>query len=199
MTFKPLGKRVLLERVEEATTTATGIIIPDNAKEKPLSGIVRAVSPKVEEKGLVKVGDKAPVFTITLTDGRKITPKELKGKVVLLQFTASWCGVCRKEMPHLEKDIWQKYKDNPHFVFIGIDRDEPLETVINFAKQTGITYPLGLDPGGKIFSLYAQPKAGITRNVLVDKTGKIVYLTRLFNEEEYNGLVKKVDQILSHK
>ena len=58
MTFKPLGKRVLLERVEEATTTATGIIIPDNAKEKPLSGIVRAVSPKVEEKGLVKVGDK---------------------------------------------------------------------------------------------------------------------------------------------
>ena len=58
MTFKPLGKRVLLERVEEATTTATGIIIPDNAKEKPLSGIVRAVSPKVEEKGLVKVDDR---------------------------------------------------------------------------------------------------------------------------------------------
>ncbi len=58
MTFKPLGKRVLLERIEEATTTATGIIIPDNVKEKPLSGIVRAISPKVEEKGLVKLGDK---------------------------------------------------------------------------------------------------------------------------------------------
>jgi len=58
MTFKPLGKRVLLERIEEATTTASGIIIPDNAKEKPLSGIVRAVSPKVAEKGLVAVGDK---------------------------------------------------------------------------------------------------------------------------------------------
>ncbi len=58
MTFKPLGKRVLLERIEEATTTATGIIIPDNAKEKPLSGIVRAISPKISEKGLVSVGDK---------------------------------------------------------------------------------------------------------------------------------------------
>ncbi|MBP1680426.1 MAG: 10 kDa chaperonin [Proteobacteria bacterium] len=58
MTFKPLGKRVLLERIEEATTTASGIIIPDNAKEKPLSGVVRAVSPKVAEKGLVSIGDK---------------------------------------------------------------------------------------------------------------------------------------------
>ena len=58
MTFKPLGKRVLLERIEEPTTTATGIIIPDNAKEKPLSAVVRAVSPKVEEKGLLSIGDK---------------------------------------------------------------------------------------------------------------------------------------------
>jgi chaperonin GroES len=62
MTFKPLGKRVLLERVEEPTTTATGIIIPDNAKEKPLSGIVRAVSAKIEDKGLIAKGDKV-VFT----------------------------------------------------------------------------------------------------------------------------------------
>lgn len=58
MTFKPLGKRVLLERVEEPTTTATGIIIPDNAKEKPLSGIVKAVSAKLEDKGIVAVGDR---------------------------------------------------------------------------------------------------------------------------------------------
>lgn len=58
MTFKPLGKRVLLERIEEPTTTASGIIIPDNAKEKPLSGIVKAVSAKLEDKGIVVKGDK---------------------------------------------------------------------------------------------------------------------------------------------
>jgi len=58
MTFKPLGKRVLLERIEEPTKTASGIIIPDNAKEKPLSGIVKAVSEKIKENGSVAIGDK---------------------------------------------------------------------------------------------------------------------------------------------
>ena len=58
MNFQPLGQRVLVERVEEQATTPTGIIIPDNAKEKPLSGVVRAISKEVEEDGEIKVDDK---------------------------------------------------------------------------------------------------------------------------------------------
>ncbi len=58
MNFQPLGQRVLIERLEEPTTTASGIIIPDNAKEKPLSGIVRAVSKEVADEGLVAKDDK---------------------------------------------------------------------------------------------------------------------------------------------
>jgi chaperonin GroES len=58
MSFQPLGQRVLVERVEEPTTTASGIIIPDNAKEKPLDAIVRAISKEVEEEGLIAVDDK---------------------------------------------------------------------------------------------------------------------------------------------
>ena len=95
---------------------------------------------------IVRVGEMAPNFTITLTDGKKVTLSELRGKVVMLQFTASWCGVCRKEMPFIEKDIWLKHKDNSAFALIGIDRDEPLDKVIAFGKSTGVTYPLGLDP-----------------------------------------------------
>lgn len=75
-----------------------------------------------------------------------MTLSSLRGKVVMLQFTASWCGVCRKEMPFIEKDIWLKHKDNADFALIGIDRDEPLEKVLAFAKSTGVTYSLGLDP-----------------------------------------------------
>ena len=145
---------------------------------------------------IVKVGDTAPDFEMKLTDGRKVKLSELKGKVVMLQFTASWCGVCRKEMPSIEKDIWQKHKDNASFALYGIDRDEPLERVKAFAKQTGVTYPLGLDPGADIFAKYAERNAGITRNVLIDKEGKIVMMTRLYNEEEFASLCKKIDELL---
>ena len=148
---------------------------------------------------IVRVGEMAPNFTITLTDGKKVTLSELRGKVVMLQFTASWCGVCRKEMPFIEKDIWLKHKDNKAFALFGVDRDEPLETVVAFAKRTGVTYPLALDPGADIFARYADRKAGITRNVLIDKAGKIVMLTRLYNEEEFSSLCKKIDEMLGEK
>ena len=145
---------------------------------------------------IVKVGDFAPDFTCTLTDGKQVTLSDLKGKVVMLQFTASWCGVCRKEMPFIEKDIWQRHKEDPNFVLMGIDRDEPLETVLKFAETTGVTYPLALDPGADIFAKYALRDAGITRNVLIDKEGKIVMLTRLYKEDEFAQLVARIDSML---
>ena len=146
---------------------------------------------------IVKVGQVAPDFTVTLTDGRTVTLSDFRGKVVMLQFTESSRPVCRKEMPFIEKDIWLKHKSNPDFMLIGIDRDEPLEKVIAFGKSTGVTYPLGLDPGADIFAKYALRKAGITRNVLIDKEGRIVKLTRLYNPEEFASLVKEIDGMLS--
>ena len=146
---------------------------------------------------IVRVGDVAPEMELELTDGQKVKLSDLRGKVVMLQFTASWCGVCRKEMPFIESDIWQKHKVNPNFALYGIDRDEPVETVKDFAEKTGVTYPLALDPGADHFAKYAERKAGITRNVLIDKEGKIVMLTRLFNEEEFSSLCKKIDEMLA--
>ena len=145
---------------------------------------------------IVKVGNMAPDFTVTLTDGKSVSLSALRGKVVMLQFTASWCGVCRKEMPFIEKDIWLKHKNNPEFALIGIDRDEPLDKELAFAKTTGVTYPLGLDPGADIFAKYALRNSGITRNVLIDREGKIVKLTRLYNEEEFASLVRQIDEML---
>ena len=145
---------------------------------------------------IIRVGQTVPDIKWTQTDGKTVSIKDLRGKVVMLQFTASWCGVCRKEMPFIERDIWQKHKDNKDFYLVGIDRDEPKATVEAFAKQTGVTYPLALDPGADLFAQFALRESGITRNVLVDRDGKIVMTTRLYNEKEFQLLVKKIDSLL---
>lgn len=152
-----------------------------------------------EHQYKVKVGEIAPDFEMELPSGEKVKLSSLRGKVVMLQFTASWCGVCRKEMPHIEKEIWQKHKDNSKFALYGIDREEPAETVEKFAKATKVTYPIGLDPTADIFGLYAEKTAGITRNIIIDKDGKIVMLTRLFKMEEFNEMVELIDSLLAEK
>ena len=145
---------------------------------------------------IVKIGQQLPDFEMTLADGKTVKTSDLKGKVVMLQFTASWCSVCRKEMPHIEKDIWQKHKSNKNFALYGIDLDEPLDKVKKFAEDIKVTYPLALDPGGKIFYTFAEKNAGVTRNVIVDKTGKIVYLTRLYKEDEFNEMKQVIELLL---
>ena len=149
-----------------------------------------------DERGyIVDIGDNAPDFTMEFTTREKVSLSELRGQVVVLQFTASWCSVCRKEMPHLEKDIWQAFKDKG-VILIGIDRDEPLETVIQFQKDMKTTYPLALDPGAKIFRLFADKDSGVTRNVVINKEGEIVFLTRLFEEKEYNQMLEVIRSLL---
>src|SRR5690554_429686 len=138
----------------------------------------------------------APDFEMNFPNGDNVILSSLRGKVVMLQFTASWCGVCRREMPHIEKEIWQKHKNNNDFALIGIDMDEPLETVKKFAADMKITYPLALDPGGEIFYTFAAKGAGVTRNVIIDRSGKIVYMTRLFKEEEFNEMKEVIDVLL---
>ena len=156
---------------------------------------LNAVEP--DERGyIVKVGDESPDFKMQLIDGKTITKKDLIGKVAVLQFTASWCSVCRKEMPHLEKDVWQKFKAKD-FILIGVDRDEPLDIVQEFAKEIKVTYPMALDPGADIFALFAAREAGVTRNIVIDQTGKIVFLTRLFEEKEFKAMITKIDALLN--
>ena len=166
----------------------------DAAQEEAIS--VSADNEDDERGYIVRVGDMAPDFAFTTTTGETHKLSDFRGRVVMLQFTASWCSVCRKEMPFIESDIWQKHKDNTNFALFGIDRDEPLETVVAFGKQTGITYPLALDPGADIFALFAQRQAGITRNVIVDREGRIVMLTRLYDEAEFAAMCRLIDQLL---
>jgi len=146
---------------------------------------------------IVKVGDMAPDFDIEYTDGKIVKLSDLRGKLVVLQFTASWCSVCRQEMPHIESEIWLKHKNNPKFAFIGIDLKEDKTTTDKFAADMKVTYPITLDVTGAKFELFAAKGAGVTRNIVIDKAGKIIMLTRLYDEAEFANMVALINDYIA--
>lgn len=146
---------------------------------------------------IVEVGDKAPTFFI---DGKDFI-EENKGKVIMLQFTASWCSVCIKEMPYIEEEIWQIHKKNQDFLLLGLAKDteqypQRKKEISQMVEKTRVTYPIVSDKNSKIFNLFADNKAGVTRNIIIDKEGKIAFLTRLFEKDEFNEMKKEIKKLL---
>jgi len=100
-------------------------------------------------------------------------------------------------MPHLEKEVWQRFKNN-NFNLIGVDRDESLKVVKDFAREMKITYALGLDPGARIFGKFAQKESGVTRNIVIDQQGTIQFLTRLYDEHEFQKMITVIEKLLKN-
>jgi len=153
-------------------------------------------SPPYEHGYIVKVGDYAPDFLAYTLTGEQFQLAALREDVVMLQFTASWCGVCRKEMPAIESEIWQRYRYHPGFSLYAVDLKEPRDKIISFIDDTKITYPVLLDHDGKIFGLYAEEDAGVTRNVIINQEGKIAMLTRLYERDEFERMIQCIDSLL---
>jgi len=108
-------------------------------------------------------------FTLTELGGKTWTLKELRGKVVVLNFWATWCPPCRKEMPDLES-LYQQFKDQG-LVILAIS-DEDADKVKPFIAQQKVTYPILLDPGRKVHELFQIE--GIPKTFVYDRTGKLV-------------------------
>ncbi|HTW32743.1 MAG TPA: TlpA disulfide reductase family protein [Candidatus Sulfotelmatobacter sp.] len=108
-------------------------------------------------------------FTLTDLQGKSWHLQELHGKVVLLNFWATWCPPCRKEMPDLQA-LYDKYKDQG-FVVLAIS-DEDSAKVAPFIAEKKIGYPVMLDPGGKVHELFEVE--GIPKSFVYDREGKMV-------------------------
>ena len=146
----------------------------------------RSTSATEEEPTLVKAGDQAPDFTVELFDGSHVTLSSLRGKVVLLNFWATWCPPCREELKHVQTQIIDRFAGRD-FVFLPISRGEKRETVAAFRDKTGYTFPMGLDPGQTVYDLYASNF--IPRNFLIDRTGRVVKATVGYDDEEFAELL----------
>ena len=151
---------------------------------------------KIEQSTLIKAGMLAPDFKVEMFDGETIRLSELRGKVVLVNFWATWCPPCREELTYVQADLIDRFKGKD-FVFIPISRGEEYGTVAAFRKRMGYTFPMGLDPDQSIFRKFASNY--IPRNFLIDRDGRVVLASVGFTKEEFVDMVKLIEKTINNK
>lgn len=139
---------------------------------------------------LIHAGDAAPDFTVEMLDKQSVTLSSLRGKVVLVNFWATWCPPCRQELAHLQEGVIDLFAGSD-LVVLPISRGEKRQTVEAFIKKMGYTFPIGLDPEQKIYSLYATNY--VPRSFVVGKDGNVAYVAVGYDEtiaKEINEAIK---------
>jgi cytochrome c biogenesis protein CcmG, thiol:disulfide interchange protein DsbE len=135
-------------------------------------------------------GQPAPEFTMSLYDGQTFTLSQARGRVVVINFWASWCAPCKDEAPDLER-AWQEYRDRG-VQFIGVDYVDAEQNALEYINEFGITYPNGADIGTKISDAYHI--TGVPETFIVDRDGKVVFYAA--RPIQYDELAAEIEKAL---
>ena len=169
------------------------ILIEKYSKENTAASM--KTSQEADSSTITKIDQNVPEFQFTTLSGEELNINDLRGKVVLLNFFATWCPPSMAEMPHLENEIWQKHQSD-NFVLLALGREHTKVELDSFNLEKGFTFPIVPDTRRVIFSKFATQN--IPRNVLIDKTGKIVYQAIGFEEKEFATLKSKIEELLKN-
>lgn len=146
--------------------------------------------PTAEETTLTKVGQMAPDFSVNDLDGQPFTLSQQKGKVVLINWFATWCPPCKEEMPHFQKEVWEIFGANPEFAMISVAREETAEVVAPFVEEFAVTWPFVLDPDRVAYARYAE--AFIPRNHVVNRQGEIIFQSNGFERADFDEMIEVI-------
>jgi peroxiredoxin len=138
---------------------------------------------------LTAVGETAPDFSIVADDGSTVDAAALRGKVVVLNFFATWCGPCLKELPHVEK-LWQEFGARDDFSLLVVGREETADAIAEFKAKREFTFPMAADPERVVYNLFASQY--IPRTYVLSHNGKILVQTVGFDDDEFIALKRVV-------
>ena len=150
---------------------------------------------QLDSTTLTKVGGKLPDFSFEIEKGKKVNITDYKGRLILINFFATWCGPCNMELPLVQEKLWKKYVDNPKFAFLVFGREEGWDILDPFKKEKGFTFPMLPDVDRSIFNKFGTKS--IPRNVIADENGTIIYQSIGFSEGEFAEMVKFIDERMS--
>ena len=139
-------------------------------------------------------GALAPDFTLRTLGGPNLRLQEQRGRVVLVNFWATWCAPCRQEMPHLSK-LYDKYRASG-FVLLGVNVDDDTKNAVELAAKLGLKFPVSLDNDKKVSRLYDL--SAMPSTVLIDREGKVRFVHRGYKDgyentydQQIRGLLKE--------
>jgi peroxiredoxin len=141
------------------------LLIKENTDSREIDRLLR-------DMGVTKVPNLAPPVDFNLLDinGNKIVLSGLKGKIVFLNFWATWCSPCREEMPSMQK-LYARFKDKD-FAMVAVSLNEPASAVKKFFKDYNLTFTALLDSDGELMSPYGI--RGIPNTFIIDRDGTII-------------------------
>jgi thiol-disulfide isomerase/thioredoxin len=135
-----------------------------------------------------EVGQAAPTFSLPSRTGDAVTLDKLRGKVVYVDFWASWCGPCRRSFPWMN-DMQQKY-GSKGFVVVGVNVDKKRSDADKFLAQNPANFTIAFDESGATPSAYAVK--GMPSSYLIDGNGNVTFVERGFLDEHKGDLEQRI-------